>query len=305
MKLRFAFLAAAAASALSPLAAQASPASINATQLSLTVAPISISGTRLGGFVDASGTGLTGTAAPVTVGATGELVAGSTMTAANDTTFNLSVTARAGDKLVAAAASMASGAVPANAFGIQSGRFTRTDGTLGVLTIDEANASTITVGNQEGVTGTLIYSSTMRSAGNESQIRRIATSSNDQATFTSERQSARFQAGGSGLTAVTGGGLFAATSLGADPGQAVLAGGANQVGVAFTKSQEVRTGQAGEATVATSTAVTQPGYGIFTNTLGGTTAGAIAGTNMNTVTAVMGGAGTSSTLSVVQSMTAF
>jgi hypothetical protein len=147
----------------------------------------------------------------------------------------------------------------------------------------------------------------MRSAGNESQIRRIATSSNDQATFTSERQSARFQAGGSGLAAVTAGGigLGGTTALGDDPVQTALTGGTNQAGVAFTKSQEVRTGQAGAATEATSTAVTQPGYGIFTNTLGGTTAGAIAGTNMNTVTAVMGGAGTSSTLSVVQSMTAF
>lgn len=300
MKLRFAFLAA-AASALSPLAAQASPASINATQLSLTVAPISISGTRLGGFVDASGTGLTA-GAPVTVDGTGALAVGDTMTAAANTTFNLAVTARAGDT-AAAAGAMGTALVPTSAFGIQSGRFT--EASDGTLAISNVNAATVSAGTKQGTTATAIFSTTMRSADNENQIRRIATSSNDQATFTSERQAARFQAGGSGLAAVTGGGLFAAAALGADPAQEVLAGGAPVIGVAFTKSQEVRTGQTAVVLTATSTDVTQPGYGVFTNTLGGTTAGAITPTDMNTLTVGAGGAGTSSTLSVIQTSSAF
>jgi hypothetical protein len=291
-----------AAGIFSPLAAQANT-SMNATQLSVVVAPISISGTRLGGFVDASGNGLTG-GAPVSVTETGQLAAGSTMTAATGTTFNLSVTARAGDQ-VAAAGPMGTDLVPTTEFGSQTGRYSAATGTAGTLAIDGANAATITAGLRQGVTATAIFSTTMKSAENESQIRRIATSSNDQATFTAERQAARFQAGGSGLTAVTGGGLFAAAGLGADPEQAVLVGGTTQAGVAFTKTQEVRTGQAADVLAADSTDVTQPGYGVFTNTLGGTTAGAIAATNMNNLTVVAGGAGTSSTLSVIQSLSAF
>jgi hypothetical protein len=287
----------------SPLAAQANT-SINATQLSVVAAPISISGTRLGGFVDASGNGLT-TGAPVTVLATGALGAGADMTTAAGATFNLAVTARAADANPAATANMVSGAVPASAFGIQTGKFTSAAGAAGTLAIDGANAVTITAGAREGVTATAIYSTTMKSAENEAQIRRIATSANDQATFTSERQAARFQAGGSGLTGVTAGGLFTAAGVGTDPTQTVLAGGDTQAGVAFTKTQEVRTGQASTALAATSTTISQPGYGIVTNTLGGTTAGGITATNMNNLTVASGGAGTASTLSVIQSLSAF
>lgn len=303
--LRRAVLASTAVAAALPLAAQAGPGAINATQLSVTVAPISISGTRLGGFVDASGNGLTAGAAPG-VTATGSLTAGTDITAAANTTFNFAVTARSGDT-AAAAGAMGTALVPTSAFGSQSGKYTATGGALGTLQISDANAATITAGTHQGSTATAIFSTTMSSAQNESQIRRIATSSNDQATFTTERQAARFQAGGSGLTAVTAGGLGTAgvTALGADPAQTALAGGDNQAGVAFTKSQEVRTGQAAATLTASSTNVTQPGYGVFTNTLGGTTAGAITATGMNTLGVLSGGAGTSSTLSVIQSMSAF
>ena len=304
-KFRSAALASAAAVAALPLAAQAGPGSINATQLSVTVAPISISGTRLGGYVDSSGNGLTAGAAPG-VAADGSLTAGTTITAAADTSFNFAVTARSSDQVVTTGA-FAAGLVPTSQFGSQSGKYTATGGTLGTLAISGANAATITAGDHQGSTATAIFSTTMSSAENESQIRRIATSSNDQATFSTERQAARFQAGGSGLSAVTAGGLGTAgvTALGADPAQTALGGGGTQAGVAFTKSQEVRTGQAAAALTATSTTMTQPAYGVFTNTMGGTTAGAITATGMNTLTVLSGGAGTTSTLSVIQSQSAF
>jgi hypothetical protein len=282
-----------------PLQAHAQNASINAIQVSVDVAPISITGTRLGGFVDASGNGLTG-GAPPTVDATGALSSGTTMTAGANTTFNYDVRARAGD---AASASATTGAVPGVSFGSVTGRFSEATGAA--LTINGANAATAVAGNGEGTTATAIVSTTMRSAENESQVRRVATSGNQQTTFTAERQGAVFNFGGSGLTAVTGGGIVAATNLGDAPAIVVGAGGGAQAGVAFTMNQEVRTGEAAVALTASSTDVTQPEYGSFTNTLGGTTAGSIGVTNINTVTNAPGGAGTSSTLSVIQSLTAF
>ena len=294
-----------ASAIVSPLAAHSSPAAINATQLSVVVAPISISGTRRGGYVDSSGNGLTGGAAPG-VANDGTLTAGTTMTANSDTTFNFAVTARSTDA-AAAAGALSAALVPTSAFGVQTGKYSNSAGQIGTLAISSANAITITAGARQGSTATAIYSTTMKNAENENQVRRIATSSNDQATFTAERQAARFQAGGSGLTAVTAGGLGVGgvTAVSAAPAQTALAGGGTQPGVAFTKSQEVRSGQAASTLTASSTDVTQPGYGVFTNTLGGTSAGGITATGMNTLTVVAGGAGTSSTLSIIQSLSAF
>ena len=307
----FAFLG--LSSALLPGAAFAGPASINSTQLGVTVAPIQFSATRLGGYVDSSGNGLTAGAAP-TVSTTGSLDAGTGMTAAANTTFNLSMTARAGDAAVATATA---GAVPNTAFGIQSGKYSVQTGAA--LTISDANVAALTAGSTQGVTATAIIATEMKSAENANKISRIATSSNDQATFKAERQAAKFQLGGSGLTAVTAdagvganavfGGMNSDTNLGVAPTITAATGGTTQAGVAFTKSQEVRTGQAGADRVASSTNVTQPGYGVFTNTLGGTTAGAIgagAGAiDMNDLTVAAGGAGTTSTLTVIQSLSAF
>lgn len=282
-----------------PLQAHAQNTSINAIQLSVDVAPISITGTRLGGFVDASGNGLTG-GAPPTVETTGALSSGTTMTADLNTTFNYDVRARAGD---AASATATTGAVPVVSLGSVGGRFSEQAGAA--LTISGANAATAVAGTGEGTTATAIVSTTMRSAENESQVRRVATSGNQQTTFTAERQGAVFNFGGSGLTAVTAGGITASTALGAAPAIVAGAGGGTQAGVAFTMNQEVRAGEAATALTASSTNVTQPAYGSFTNTLGGTSAGSIGVTNINTVTNAAGGAGTSSTLSVIQSLTAF
>jgi hypothetical protein len=222
------------------------------------------------------------------------------MTADLNTIFNYDVRARAGD---AASATATTGAVPGVSLGSVGGRFSEQSGAT--LTISGANAATAVAGTGEGTTATAIVSTTMSSAENESQVRRVATSGNQQTTFTAERQGAVFNFGGSGLTAVTAGGITASTALGAAPAIVAGAGGGTQAGVAFTMNQEVRTGEAATALTASSTNVTQPAYGSFTNTLGGTSAGSIGVTNINTVTNVAGGAGTSSTLSVIQSLTAF
>jgi len=172
--------------------------------------------------------------------------------------------------------------------------------------------ATVDAGSTQGVTATALFSNTMQTGASTAEVRRVGTSTNQQATFTTERQGAQFQFGGSGLTAVTGGGFTAATALGAAPTVTAAAGGATQNGVDFTLNQSVRTGQAAVVVTATSTDVTQPAYGSFTNTLGGTTARdlVIGVTGINainnlTVSGTVGGAGTSSSLSVIQSLTAF
>jgi len=284
-----------------PMPALAQSASVNATQLSIDVAPISITGTRLGGSVSASGNGLTG-GAPPTVTATGSLGTGTAMNADAGTTFNYDVRARAGD---AAAGTATAGVVPNASFGSVSGRYSATAAGTATLTIGADNAALVVVGTGQGTTATAVFSTTMGSTENQAQVRRVATTSNQQTTFTSERQATQFQFGGSGLAPVTGGGSTAATALGAAAAPAAVTGGTTQVGVAFTLSQGVTVGEASSALTATATDVTQPAYGSFTNTLGGTTAGAITSTDMNTLGVVAGGAGTSSSLSVIQSLTAF
>ena len=297
-----------------PIPALAQNATSNITQVSIDIEPISITGTRLGGSVSATGSGLTG-GAPPTVDATGALVSGAGMTAAVGTTFNFNVTARSGDGALAAANALGTNLTPTTSqFGSQSGRFSG-PGTNSALAITGANVATVDAGSTQGVTATALVSTTMQNGSNTAEVRRVGTSTNQQATFTTERQGAQFQFGGSGLTQVTGtGGLSTGgvTTLGSAPTVTAATGGATQVGVDFTLNQSVRTGQAAVAVTASSTDVTQPAYGSFTNTLGGTTARdlVIGATGINainnlTVGATAGGAGTSSSLSVIQSLTAF
>ncbi len=287
-----------------PIPALAQSATTNLTQVSVNVAPISITGERLGGSVNASGNGLTG-GAPPTVAADGSLNSGTTMQAAVGTTFNFNVTARSGDQ-VAAAGALGTALVPTSQFGSQTGRYSGS-GTGAALAITGANAATVAAGTTQGVTATAIISTSMQTGANTAEVRRVGTSANQQATFTAERQGAQFQFGGSGLTAVSAGGLSTGgvTALGADPSITAAGGGTTQTNVAFTLTQQARTGQAAAAVTATVSDVTQPGYGTFTNTLGGTAAGAITPTNVNTMIVAPGGQGTTSTLSVVQSLTAF
>ena len=287
-----------------PLQALAQNASINAIQLSVEVAPISVSGTRLGGSVSASGNGLSNAPTLPVLNSTGEtqaMTATAFQTAAG-ATFNFDVSARAAD---GPALSGGGSAAPlGGGFGSQSGRFSA--GGTGSLAFDAGNVASVSAGSGSGVTATAIFSTTMNTGANEAQVRRVATSSNNQATFTAERQGARYQHGGSGLTAVAAGtgGVLAAAGLGATPTITVSTGGlaATGAGVAFTRTEAVQTGQASAALSATAAT---PAYGITTNTIGGATAGTITSTNMNTVGVTVGGAGTSSSLSVIQSLTAF
>ncbi|MCS5690752.1 hypothetical protein NZK33_01985 [Cyanobium sp. FGCU-6] len=297
-------MAVATVSAAMPLAAQAGPTtSLNATQLSVTVAPISVTGTTLGASVNALGSGLTNGGVVPTIDATGALTVGNAMAAAANTSFNLSVTARAADTAPVATQLSNTQGLSNSAFGSQSGAFSSTsDSTLAIT----GTVATVAAGTGIGSSASASFTTTLGTSLGDSTVRKIATSTNNQSTFTAERQGAKFQAGGSGLEAVTAGGL-GTTALGATPTITPLAGGNTQADVAFTFGAETRTGQAAVAANSTgSTALAIPAYGDVTATYGGTTAGAISPTtNINTLGVSGGGAGTSSSLSLVQSLTVF
>jgi hypothetical protein len=302
---KIAWAASAAISLATPLAVQAGPATINATQLSIQVAPITISGTKLGAEVTASGSGLTASNLP-TISATGATGAVD-MTAAADSSFSYAVTARSAD----AAATQntldnASTFIPTTAFGNQSGTFSSPSANAGSISLVGNGVPTITTtANGQGVTATAIYSSTFTSDVSETQVRRIATTATDQSGFTADRQGSSFTLTGSGLTAVTAGGLTAG-AVNTAPTITARAGGDTQANVTFTASQSQLLGQDSVAPGATNTSVTQPGYGKATNNLGGAQAGGItAATGINSLGVTAGGQGSSTTLSVVQSLTAF
>ena len=294
----------AAAAAVAPLAGQAAPiTSINATQLSVSVAPISVTGTTLGGSVTAQGAGLV-TGAPPTLDGTGALAAGATMNAAANTAFNLDITARAADTVPVATAMSATVAVPTSNFGSQTGTFSNIGTTVALLSMS-GTVPSISVGNSIGASATAIFSTTMGSGIGETGVSRVATSTNEQSTFSAERQAAAFSYGGSGLTEVSAGGLTTSAALGVTPTITPVTGGVTQANVAFNVNSVTRTGQAAVAINATSTTLEIPGYGQVNSAFGGTTGGAITPTSINAMGVASGGAGTTSELSLIQSMTVF
>lgn len=294
----------AAAAAVAPLAAQAGPTTINATQLSIQVAPITISGTKLGAEVSATGSGLSSaTNLLPSISATGATGAAN-MAADANSTFSFAVAARSADE-AATSNQLGTDLVPTTAFGTQSGTFGTGAANAGSISLSGAGVPDITAATGPGVTASATYSSSATSDVAQTQVRRIATSSTDQASFTATRQGSSFAFSGSGLTGVTAGGLEAGV-VGAAPAITTRNGGATQANVAFTASQSQLTGQDSAAMTATTTDVTQPGYGVVTNQLGGSTAGAItAATGFNSLGVAAGEQGSSSTLSVIQSLTAF
>jgi len=153
--------------------------------------------------------------------------------------------------------------IPTTAFGSQSGTYS--SGTSGAaISLSGAGAPTVTAGTGVGATVSATYSGSAQSDVAATSVRRIASSSNDQSTFTATRQGTSFAASGSGLTAVTAGGLGAAAANGAAPTITALVGGKSQANITFTKQNSTLLGQDSVAITASSTNVTQAGYGVVT-----------------------------------------
>jgi hypothetical protein len=297
----------AAVSIAAPLAAQAGPTTINATQLSIQVAPISISAERLGGQVSAQGVGLTvgaGAGLP-TISNLGEITAtANQMSVAANTTFNYQLTAISADT-APAAANASSAIIPATTFGSQ--QFTYSGGDGGTLGITAGTVS-LSAGSNSGTTATAVFSTSMGTEFAESSVRRVASSTNRQSGYTTERQATTYGITGSGLEAVSNVGAVSDAAPGAIATITSATGGNVQSNVQFTRTETVKPGDASSNVVASSIDFAKPAFGSFTTTIGGSTAGAITTGNaagINTMGVVGGGAGTDASLSVIQSLTAF
>lgn len=307
---RVAVVAIAATALASP--ALANTIQTNATQLTLTQAANSQTGVSQGGQFAISGSGLTLATLP-TISTAGQVAVANAagFTAAENTTFSYLATARQADSL-AAGTNIAAANLYTGTFSDVTSSSSTGVGTLGTLTISAAGVGAIAAGSGSGSTATGIFSS--KNAGRFASVenRRIVSSSNAQNITNSDVQQAKFSANGAGIEAITAGGFSnSSVALGAAIVSTALAGGTCggtstcALGGAFNLTQETTPNQAASALNVTSIELTTPSYGIVDYTAGGTTAGAITFTNINTVAVVGGGAGTTSSLSQVGELTAF
>ena len=285
----------------------------HAKQVSVTRAANSMSGTALGGSYTVSGAGLTNVVIP-TISAVGVVGLGAASnTAAADTTFSYSGSVGQGD--IANTATTQVAGLGAGSFGDMTTKASDTTATaVGTITISAAGAVAAAAGAGTGSSVTGIFSTNSTGRNGSIENRRVATSGNTQMIVDSDRQETSATASGSNLAAMTNFGLgsnggAAAGALGtahaATPMAGAVAPTATGLANGFTASANITDGQNTAAMGLTSVNVTRPAYGIVNEQAGGTTAGALTFTNLNTITAVGGGAGTTSSLSFIQEMTAF
>jgi len=116
----------------------------------------------------------------------------------------------------------------------------------------------VTAGTGVGSTVSAFYSGSAQSDVAATSVQRIASSSNDQATFTATRQGSSFAASGSGLGAILAGGLGAG-AIGAAPTITGLGGGASQNHTTITSNNSTLLGQDSVVLTASIANVTQPG----------------------------------------------
>ena len=313
--IRVAFLAIAATSLTAP--AFANTVATNAVQLTVTQAANNQTGVTQGGQFAISGSGLTTGVGAATIPA---ISAAGLVSVSNDpgfiaginTNFSYLATMRQADTVGAGAAVAANGGRHTGTFSDMTTKTSVGNGTVGTLAITAAGAATLAAGAGAGSTATGIVSTT--NAGRYAQIenRRIVSSSNAQNITNSDVQQAKFSANGNGVGAVTNGGFSnLATGLGTALAPLALAGAGCTAGTncattgSFNLTNEVTASQDGTAMTVTGANATTPSYGIVDFSAGGTTAGAITFTNINSVAVLGGGAGTTSSLSQVGEMTAF
>ena len=278
----------------------------NATQLSVNLAPITMSGVKQGGSASVTGNGL-GTVAAPTLSSVGAFTAAAAApTPVAGSAFSYAVSGYSAD--AAASATDITSATPlptTGTYGVQSGSFT--DALAGgALDISGAGVATTTAATSVGATVSAVSSTSLTNGSTSTSYQRSASSTNAQSSFSAERQGASASSSGSAIVAATLP-VLASAAVGLSP--VVTAGTGTTDG--GTVSVSVTPGQAGLGLVAVSnTSVAIPVYGKVTTTFGGTTAGLVGGTtgfNVNTlgVDTTAANAGTSQSLTAVSSFSVF
>ena len=283
----------------------------HAKQASVTRAANSMSGTALGGSYTVSGAGMATVVIP-TISAVGVVGLGAASnTTAADTTFSYSASVGQGD--IANTATTQVAGLGAGSFGDMTTKASDTIATAGAgtITISAAGAVAAAAGAGTGSSVTGIFSTNASGRNGSIENRRVATSGNTQLIVDSDRQETSATASGSNLNAMTNFGFGTntngtlGTALAADVMTGSTAASATGLANGFTASANITDGQNTTTMGLTSVNVTRPAYGIITEQAGGTTAGGLTFTNLNTILAAGGGAGTTSSLSFIQEMTAF
>ena len=299
--------------------AHAVPTLSHAKQASVTRAANSMSGTTLGGSYTYSGAGLTQINLP-TISAAGLVAIPDNgvglpvpTTTAADTTFSVSMSIGQGD--IANTATTQVAGLGAGSFGDMTTKASDTIATAaaGTISISAAGVVAAAAGTGTGTSVTGIFSTNATGRNSSIENRRVATSGNTQMIVDSDRQETSATASGSNLAAMTdfglGNGVAAAGTLGTALTATAMGGAtaptATGLANGFTASASITDGQDTAVMGLTSTAVTRPAYGIITEQAGGTTAGALTFNDLNDIQAAGGGAGTTSSLSFLQEMTAF
>ena len=310
---------AAAASALT-LPALANTVSTNAIQITATRAANSQTGTTQGGIYAFQGTGLTNVTIP-TISAAGVVDVANTggISTTQNLIHNFTGTIRQADTVNG---QQVIGVLNTGTFGDMT---TKTSGTLtaaanrATIEISNVGAVTIDAGDQAGSSVTGIISTT--AAGRFSQVenRRVTSAANTQNITNSDVQQTKYVVAGEGVDALTDGGFNNVTGAlgvavlvtvsqyndGAADSDGCGAGSLCAAGNLFNIENEVTPSQNSATLNVTSTAANKPGYGIIDHSVGGTTAGNVAIQDINVVTAEAGGAGTTSSLSMIGELTAF
>ena len=308
--LRGALVSVAAASIAAP--GLANTVSTNAIQLTTVQAANAQTGVTQGGQFAIQGTGLNSITIP-SIDAAGVVSVNNTagFTTNINETFNYTATIRQADT------QNAIGAIGTLNTGTFSDTTTKSSvgngaGTLASLSISNVGIAALSAGTGAGQTATGIISTT--AAGRYSQVenRRIVSSSNTQNITDSDVQQAKMVVKATGMSAVTNGGFSSiAGAAGTVVASTDLAGGGCGAasscnnGTSFNIDVQRTASQTALDFDVTSTSVNKPAYGIVDHSVGGTTAGAITISGINTVGVTAGGAGTSASLSMVGEMTAF
>jgi hypothetical protein len=243
----------------------------NATQLSVNLAPITMSGVKQGGSASVTGTGL-GTVAAPTLSSVGAFTAAAAPVApVAGSTFSYAVSGYSADVDAGATNITSAQPLPATAtYGVQSGSFTDVIGG-GAIAISGVGVATATAATSVGATVSAVSSTSLSNGSTSTIYQRSASSTNAQSSFSAERQGASASLSGSTVVAATLP-VLATAAVGVAP--VVTAGTGTTDG--GTVSLSVTPGQAGAGLVAVSnTSVAIPIYGKVTTTFGGTTAGAL------------------------------
>jgi hypothetical protein len=277
----------------------------NATQLKVDLAANSISGIKQGGSAAISGNGLTTAAVNPTLSSVGAFTA-STAGATTNSAFSYAVSGYSADEAATATVlnNAAAQASPATQFGVQSGRFTDTVAG-GAITIGLTGTVGATQATSVGATVSAVASTSLDNGFATISFQRSGSATNAQTSFSAERQASSASMSGDGVNTVVLSSLGnAAVGVAAvvTDGSAVL-----PTGGAFSLNKTVVAGQDSADLLASNTSVTQAGYGISSNTFGGTTAGALSGFTVNGMAVATTGAtaGTSASLTAVSSFSVF